>query len=74
MILLILALVNEKTVVPLTIHYGTREEDQVFFVYLSVLCLYGAGRRADGRRRGSYKGREERRIQVSVLDILSLTC
>lgn len=72
MILSILAPVNKKTVVPLTIHYGTREKDQTFlFIFLS--CFYvELVRRTDGRRRRIYKGRDERRIPVSVLDILSL--
>lgn len=72
MILSILAPVNKKTVAPLTIHYGTREEDQAFlFILLSCFCVELV-RRTDGRRRRSYKGRDERRIQASVLDILSL--
>lgn len=73
MILLILALVNEKTVVPLTIHYGTREEDQVFFVCLCCVCVWLAEGLMGGEEGVIQKERKgEFKFQFS--DILSLTC
>lgn len=70
--LLILALINGKTVVPLTIHHGTRGEHQGFlFICLSCFCI-GLVRGLMGEEGVIKVGKK--RIQVVLLDILSLSC